>query len=138
MKKITKIFFASLFLSLLIFSSSCKKNKEEVHQNPASNSFLAGTIELQSDLISQADSLSVIFIIARNEAGQIVAVKKLLPPFQYPVSFSLTSEDIMIAGTETKGNLQISARLDADGNANPAGPGDIIGEAVSGKVVAGD
>ncbi|HKX12251.1 MAG TPA: hypothetical protein VJP40_03790, partial [bacterium] len=73
-----------------------------------------------------------------NGQGQIVAVKKLLPPFQWPVEFSLDAADIMIAGTELSGKLKVTARLDKDGNANPAQSGDILGKTEKEWVQRGD
>lgn len=99
---------------------------------------LSGTIEIDDSVKSSADPLSVIFVIARNEQDQIVAVKKLLPPFQWPVTYSLNQGDVMIAGTELSGKLKLSARLDKDGNANPSESGDIVGKTESDWVKPGD
>jgi len=125
-------FFTMALFSLALLAS-CSKEKIEPHiePKPRAQPLLAGVVEIDASVKSQADPLAVLFIIARNEKGQIAAVKKLFPPFQYPVAFSLTSEDAMIAGTSLDGPLQVSARLDKDGSANPAQPGDIVGRATS-------
>ncbi len=120
---------ALLLLSLLIACSTPSPKPAETGQAPAKAPLIAGTIDLAESLKAQADPLAVLFVIARNSQGQIVAVKKLFPPFQYPVSFSLGEEDAMIQGTELSGNLMVSARLDKDGNANPPSPGDILAKA---------
>ncbi len=122
-----KKYFMISLLSFLILSS-CTKQPSQQKQNPTSQPIVSGTIEISKDLQATIDPLAVIFIIARNEMGQIAAVKKLLPPFQYPLDFSLGNKDVMIQGTQLTGKLKLSARIDADGNANPPGPGDIVGE----------
>ena len=93
----------------------------------STSALLSGTISLNPSVRADADPLAVMFVIVRTEDGGIGAVKKLLPPFQFPVPFEITSEDLMIPGKELKGTLTPTARLDKDGNANPAQPGDIIG-----------
>jgi len=115
---------------LLFFLAACSAKPSGTPGTPPAvpPPLLSGTIELEDSVKAQADPLAVIFVIARNSQGQIVAVKKLFPPFQYPVAFSLGQEDTMIQGTELSGKLQVSARLDKDGNANPAQAGDILGK----------
>jgi hypothetical protein len=121
-------YFAVIFLITLLTITACNQDPQKPNLEAPSPALLSGTIEVSKELQNQADPLSVIFVIARNEMGQIAAVKKLIPPFQYPLQFSLNNEDVMIQGTNMAGKLTVSARVDADGNANPPGPGDIIGE----------
>ncbi|HEX5032904.1 MAG TPA: hypothetical protein VFW62_00365 [bacterium] len=118
--------FPLLTLISLIACQSPSRGPEGAGPVPAP--LLSGKVELDAAVKAQADPLAVLFIIARNEQGQIVAVKKLLPPFQWPVDFSLGEADVMIAGTELSGKLKLTARLDKDGNANPAQSGDILGK----------
>ena len=117
-----------ILLLVLLCACSREANREaSPPAGPQAKPLVSGTLELDKSLAGKADPLAILFIIARNETGQIVAVKKLFPPFQYPVAFALTSEDAMIAGTELSGKLKLTARLDMDGNANPAQAGDILG-----------
>jgi cytochrome c-type biogenesis protein CcmH len=71
----------------------------------------------------------VLFIIARSASGgPPVAVKKISHP-AFPLEFSLGTADNMVGEDFFEGNLQIVARLDADGNAGPKQPGDVEGTA---------
>jgi cytochrome c-type biogenesis protein CcmH len=138
----------SLFIFSLLLLVACQGSKKDPAPAsgsgtspaaPAENSaWLSGKVELSDDVKGQADPLAVLFVIARNDQGQIAAVKKLLPPFQWPVSFSLAPSDAMIAGTELSGKLKLTARLDKDGNANPAQTGDILGKTEAEWVKTGD
>lgn len=124
-------FALSLALTLLMAGvSSCTKEAEKptAQESTPAKVLASGTIDLAETAKAQADPLAILFVIARNERGQIAAVKKLFPPFQYPLVFSLTETDSMIPGTELSGKLMLTARLDKDGNANPAQPGDILGK----------
>ena len=126
---------------LLIFSlflSACAKDPRGEGTGPAAKILVTTSVRLDDKVKDKADPLAVLFVIARNEQGQIVAVKKLFPPFQYPLSVALTAEDSMIAGTELSGKLKLTARLDKDGNANPAQAGDILGRSNPEWVQVGD
>jgi hypothetical protein len=72
---------------------------------------------------------AVLFLIARRGgAGPPLAVERIASP-RFPVEFSLGPEDRMIQTLPFAGELQISARLDADGNAMSREPGDLEGRA---------
>jgi len=138
----TRTFRGWLWLLVLGLGVACSHQESSAPTVPSTageaQPLVAGTLELDEKLKDKADPLAVIFVIARNEQGQIVAVKKLLPPFQYPLAFSLNGEDTMIQGTELSGKLKVTARLDKDGNANPPQPGDILGKTATEWVSAGD
>jgi cytochrome c-type biogenesis protein CcmH len=44
------------------------------------------------------------------------------------VSFEITNADVMVQGAELRGMVDLVARLDRDGQAGPAQPGDIEGQ----------
>lgn len=131
-----------LFTLCLLATISCQgpasTPSSAAPASATASALLSGKVALDDKVKGSADPLAVLFIIARNEQGQIVAVKKLLPPFQWPVEFSLAEEDIMIAGTELSGKLKLTARLDKDGNANPVSSGDILGATSTEWVKPGD
>jgi len=112
-----------------MFVSSCKSTENtqapDLPETPAI--LLQGRIDLAPEVKEKADPLSVLFIIARDPAGPIAAVQKRLPPFNFPITFTLTEKDIMLRGREVPRQLKLTVRLDKDGNANPTGPGDILG-----------
>jgi len=69
----------------------------------------------------------VLFIIARGtRPGPPLAVLRIGNP-TFPVSFTLSKANVMMPGIPFEGEVRITARLDADGNAGPAGPGDLDG-----------
>ena len=79
---------------------------------------------------------AVLFILARRAAtGPPLAVKRVRDP-SLPLEFTLGPENRMIQSMPFKGPLQLSARLDADGNAMSREPGDLLGE-VPGPVTTG-
>jgi hypothetical protein len=123
-----KLSLLALSLFFAAFVASCFNALEN---NPPSSEkaeiFLSGTIDLAPELREKADPLAVIFVMARTPEGRLGAVKKLLPPFQYPLAFELTAQDLMIPGMDFHGEILPGARLDADANANPPQPGDILG-----------
>lgn len=124
-----KLFILTLSSILLYFFSCRSEQKADMQKNHAqSQSIISGKVHISKSLEKNIDSLSIMFIIARSPEGGIVAVKKLIPPFAFPVEFSLTNEDLMISGTEIPKYLNLSARLDKDGNANRIEKGDIINQ----------
>jgi len=133
----TRGILTALAIAILTWGGFACSEKVKEKPSPAPSALLEGSIDLAPELNKDADPLAVIFVIAKSPEGQIVAVKKLLPPFQYPVAFSLGGDDVMIPGTEPKGPLELTARLDKDGNANPAQPGDILGKAEPAEVTVG-
>lgn len=91
-------------------------------QAPPARVYAEGTVETVPGFASSAPAL---FIIARPAAGGMpVAVQRIQRPI-FPVSFSLTLADSMAGGDYFTGDLTVIARLDADGSAGPAQPGDV-------------
>jgi hypothetical protein len=95
-----------------------------------------GTVSLAPELAGRAPEGAVLFLIARRGgAGPPVAVERIAAP-SFPLDFSLGPEDRMIQTLPFAGELQISARLDADGNALSRQPGDLEGRS-AGAVAPG-
>lgn len=71
---------------------------------------------------------AVLFITARSSAmggkGPPLAVERVMRP-SFPYEFELGAGDRMIKEMPWQGPLDISARLDSDGNAMTKGPGDL-------------
>ncbi len=86
---------------------------------------VAGRVSLASALGSRSGV--ALFIIARNQAGQIVAVRKEERP-GLPLAFSISAADAMTEGTSFEGRLDLTARLSQTGDAIPA-KGDLEGMA---------
>jgi hypothetical protein len=63
-------------------------------------------------------------IARRGEAGPPLAVKRIADA-SFPLEFELGPDDRMIRTLPFVGPLQLSARLDSDGNAMSRVPGDL-------------
>jgi cytochrome c-type biogenesis protein CcmH len=90
---------------------------------------VSGTITLAPDFEARVPAGAILFLIARTGAGggPPLAVKRVESP-RFPMDFSLGPDDRMIKTMPFEGPLQLSVRLDADGNAMTRAPGDLQGE----------
>jgi hypothetical protein len=90
---------------------------------------VTGTVKLAPGLERKQPVGAILFIVARGSqgGGPPVAVKRIESP-QLPLEFSLGPGDRMIQAIPFVGPLQLSARLDADGNAMTRAPGDLQGQ----------
>jgi len=79
---------------------------------------------------------AVLFIIARRGGGPPLAVKRVPEP-HFPHEFSIGPEDRMIQAMPFAGPIELSARIDSDGNATSRSPGDVMGTAQGGPVQPG-
>jgi cytochrome c-type biogenesis protein CcmH len=85
---------------------------------------ITGSVSLSEGLADQATE-GVLFIIARKEGMRPpLAVKRVENP-SFPLTFSLGPDDRMIDTIPFEGSLEISVRLDGDGNAMSREPGDL-------------
>lgn len=90
-----------------------------------------GRVSVASDLASRVMPGATLFLIARSATGgPPLAVKRIDSP-TFPVEFELGPGDRMVASLPFAGPLQLTARLDADGNATTRAPGDLQGAAKS-------
>jgi hypothetical protein len=89
---------------------------------------IAGRVEVAEELAERVPPGAVLFLIARRgEAGPPTAVKRVPSP-RFPFDFSIGPADRMVEAVPFTGPLQITARLDADGNAGTRDPGDLEGQ----------
>ena len=71
----------------------------------------------------------MLFLIARTAAaGPPLAVKRIEAP-SFPLDFEIGPDDRMIQAMPFAGSVQLTARLDSDGNATSRTPGDLQGVA---------
>ncbi len=88
---------------------------------------IAGRVMITQALADQVRPTDVLFVIVKRPGGaRPVAARRIENP-QFPVAFELTNDDVMVQGSELRGMLDVMARLDRDGQAGPAQPGDIEG-----------
>jgi cytochrome c-type biogenesis protein CcmH len=96
---------------------------------PASGQ-ISGTLTIDPKLKTGVDPGATLFIIARPAgaaAGPPLAVKKIDKPV-FPLSYSLSQENVMMQGTPFSGKISITVRLDKDGNAMTRAAGDLTGD----------
>jgi hypothetical protein len=89
---------------------------------------IQGTLRLAAGLENAQPSGAVLFLIARTGAGPPLAVKRIEAP-RFPMDFEIGPGDRMLATVPFAGAIQLSARLDSDGNATSRTPGDLTGAA---------
>lgn len=89
---------------------------------------IAGQVQIAPDLAEQVKPTDVLFVIVRRPTGppRPIAAKRFDSP-KFPVQFEITSEDVMVKGSELKGMVDVIARLDRDGQAGQPQPGDMEG-----------
>lgn len=99
---------------------------------------ISGTVTIDPSLASKVAPTDFLFVIVRRPSGPprpLAAVRIEHPLFPQP--FEITNADVMIKGSELKGMVNVVARLDKDGVAGPAEPGDIEGEFAKNPTMAG-
>ena len=93
-----------------------------------SSGVIAGHVIIDPGLAPKVSPTDVLFVIVRRpgNAPRPLAAKRIDHP-QFPVAFEITNKDMMIEGSELRGMVDVIARLDKDGMAGPAQPGDLEG-----------
>ena len=118
MKRYRFLLIAGLFLA------ACSKKAEE--QKPESLS-ISGTIQIDPALLKQVRDTDTIFLIARPASGgPPVAVEKFAGR-NYPYAFTLTEKNIMIPIENLDVPLNLTVRVDKDGDPMTKKPGDLAG-----------
>jgi cytochrome c-type biogenesis protein CcmH len=95
-----------------------------------SNKTISGKISIDAKLKDRIADQAALFLIARPAAGGAgppLAVKKIDKP-KFPLTYSLGQENVMMQGTQFTGKINLSARLDKDGNAMTKDAGDLLGD----------
>ena len=96
----------------------------------SSSAQISGKITIDPKLKASVDPNASLFIIARPAgaaAGPPLAVKKIDKP-TFPLNYTLGQENVMMQGTPFTGKINITVRLDKDGNPTTRGPGDLTGD----------
>jgi len=127
-----------LILILFIFPlSACSKKSESPIADVNLGATISGLITVAPELQSKISHPTTVFIIARKDVGPPLAVKKMIDP-TFPLAYILSAEDAMFPGTPFQGEVKVTARIDKDGNAGPAQPGDLEGVASKNPARVGD
>jgi hypothetical protein len=108
---------------------------EERANRVISDPGFTGSVRLGDDVTSAPDGvLYVIVRVAGRAGGPPLAVKRL--PVELPTDFVVTSADSMIPGTPLVDGMDVTVRVDQDGDAFTVQPGDLQGTV--GPVSVGD
>ncbi len=129
-----KRLFPAVFL--LFGLSACSKTPDAV-ADINEGATISGLITVAPELQARLQPTDVLFVIARKDVGPPLAVKKLPNP-SFPAAYALSANDVMFPGTPFQGEVRVIARVDRDGNAGPAQPGDLEGAAVKIPARVGD
>ncbi|HZC68648.1 MAG TPA: hypothetical protein VE201_08535 [Nitrospirales bacterium] len=109
-----------------------------LHGGKTATNSIAGVVTIDPALASKVATTDVLFVIVKRPSGPprpLAAVRIDHPKFPQP--FEVTNADVMLQGSELKGVVAVIARLDKDGNAGPAQPGDIEGEYAKNPTLVG-
>ena len=123
-----KLVVPFVFLAIVLLAGLAAWNGV-LHGGKETASSISGIVRIDPALVSHVAPTDVLFVIVRRPSGQprpLAALRIERPAF--PQSFEVTNADVMVQGSELKGMVAIVARLDKDGNAGPAQPGDLEGE----------
>jgi cytochrome c-type biogenesis protein CcmH len=117
------------YLFVLCSLAACKMNTPPPPQ-AAKGGAIRGTIEIKADLKDKVQPTDVVYIIARKAAaGPPLAVKRVVSP-TFPLSYELTEKDVMMGGP-FEGDVDLTVRVDKDGDAMSKNPGDLVGKATA-------
>ncbi|MEK7859134.1 MAG: hypothetical protein AAB320_08340 [Elusimicrobiota bacterium] len=88
---------------------------------------ISGTITIASQLRPKVpEANGVLFVIAKNRGGVPVAVRRIVNP-QFPVSFTMTAEDLLVPELKGAGALRLEVQMNTHGNVGAPVKGDLGG-----------
>jgi Tetratricopeptide repeat len=96
----------------------------------SSSAQISGKITIDPKLKANLDPNVTLFIIARpagGAGGPPLAVKKI-DRVTFPIDYTLGQENVMMQGTTLTGKINITVRVDKDGNPTTRGAGDLTGD----------
>lgn len=99
----------------------------------SSGEAIRGSIGIAPDLAAGAPQAATLFVIARLAGatrGPPLAVRRIANA-RFPLDFEIGPQHAMIQGVPFAGAIQLTARLDGDGDAMTRRPGDLSGSAAS-------
>jgi hypothetical protein len=109
-----------------------KPDDETVPAAPDPKTTISGTITIPSAHRKSLAPTDIIFIIARRAGappgpGSMIAVQKH-PLAQFPMPFTLSGRDSMMPGRPFEGKIDITVRIDKDGDGLTRKKGDLFGQ----------
>ena len=88
---------------------------------------VSGEITVAAPLVSRLPhDNSTLFIVVKNLGGVPVAVKRIVNP-QFPAAFQLTTQDLLVPGSNPEDPLTIEVEMNSHGNVGAPARGDLSG-----------
>ncbi len=106
------------------------KATERTTAASSSSAQISGKITIDPKLKASIDPNAALFIIARPAAGAggpPLAVKKIDRP-TFPLDYALSQDNVMMQGMPFTDKINVTVRLDKDGNPVTRTPGDMTGD----------
>lgn len=115
---------------------------EAVPEEAKPEESITGTIVLPKARKKDVKKGDVMFLIARRAGGpagpgSMLAVQKMVVD-EFPMPFAVSSRDAMMPGMKFEGEVNLSIRLDKDGDPMTRRKGDVFGEVLGVKVGSKD
>jgi hypothetical protein len=106
---------------------------ETVPAAPDPGASISGTITVPKGNKKHVAKTDIVYIIARRAGGppgpgSMLAVQKH-PVGDFPMPFTISGRDAMVKGTPFTGSVNLTVRLDKDGDAMTRKKGDLLGQA---------
>ena len=122
MPNIPRFGVRALFAGLLVLAvAGCGNNGPSI----------SGEISITPELAERLRGDEVLFIIARGSAQGLPLAVQRLRGLTFPMSYYLTEADKLVPTASFEGEVTVVARIDADGKAGRAQPGDLQGSAAA-------
>ena len=123
MKRYSILLKAILAGSVLM--PACSKRSEEKKDD--SSFSISGTIQIDPGLLKHAKDSDTIFLMAKPAAGGPPAAVQKFMGRNYPYAFVMTDKDLMMPQESIQSPLDLTVRVDKDGDPMTRMPGDLIG-----------
>lgn len=110
-------------------ANGAKATEKTTAAASSSSAQISGKITIDAKLKASIDPNAALFIIAHpagGAGGPPLAVKKIDRP-TFPLDYTLSQENVMMQGIPFTGKINLTVRLDKDGNPVTRTPGDMTG-----------
>lgn len=87
---------------------------------------VSGTVSLSPTAVPPLPANTMLFVVARNDGGVPVAVKKVINP-RFPYQYEITPSSLIMPDLLTR-RLSVEAHLNTHGSLGVPGRGDLKGE----------
>jgi hypothetical protein len=106
--------------------------QETSRAGSAQGATISGEVRLGTDAAPDGAMLFVIARSAGTRGGPPLAVLRVPAP-QFPFAFELSQANVMIPSLRFEGEMDVTARLDSDGNAMTKDPRDLEGRSAAAR-----